>query len=424
MNAGPVPQGLQQESAGTNPPLLPETAIKRLTWSYFALQLFLNFGNGAVVQFLIPFRVDLIDASDKVVNLGIIATVSSIVSLVALPVAGYLSDATRGRWGRRAPWMVAGFVGVGAVVALFALATTVAALLVLAVALTVAYAAVAAPLFAVLADRAPVEARGTIAAVGGLGMFGGLLAGVLVATALTDHLTVCFLVLAAVTLLGVPVARGLRRDSSALAPAPRLTWRETTKLFWVSPRRHPDFAWAFLARAVIYAGYTSIVAFMLYTLQDYVGMSRDDATDVIPVISLASIVALLVAVYPAGRISDKVGRRKAPVIAASLLMAAATTLPIFVPTLTAYVVMFVVTGFGFGIYLAVDQALMTEVLPTQLDAGKDLGILNIAQGAGQTIAPLIGSVAISLVGYEAMFAVGSVLAIIGAAAVVPIKGVR
>lgn len=424
MTPGPVPPGLRQDPSSVVPMLLPDTRLKRLTWAYFALQFFLSFGNGAVVQFMIPFRVDLIDPSEKVMNLGIISTVSAIVSLLALPIAGYLSDATRGRWGRRAPWMVGGLTAVGLVVAAFAWATTVASLLALAVALTIAYAAVAAPLFAVLADRAPVESRGTVAAVGGLGMFGGLLAGVLVATALTDHLPTGFLVLACVTLLGVPVARGLRRDSSSLPPRPHLSWHEAARSFWVSPRKHPDFAWAFLARAVLYAGYTSIVSFMLYTLQDYIGMSRSDATDVIPAISLAAIIALLVAVYPAGRISDKVGKRKTPVIAASLLMAASTTIPIFIPTLPAYIVMFVLTGFGFGIYLAVDQALMTEVLPAQLDAGKDLGILSIAQGAGQTLAPLIASIAISLVGYEAMFAVASLLAIGGAAAVVPIKGVR
>lgn len=404
--------------------LLPPTRLTPLMWAYFALQFLLNFANGAVTQFLIPFRVDQIDPAHKVVCLGVISTATAVVSLVALPIAGWLSDGTRRSWGRRAPWMVSGLAALAVVVAAFALATTVAALLVLAVTLTVAYATVAAPLFAVLADRTAPQSRGTISAIGGLGMFAGILCGVLVSTTLTRHLTLVYLVLSAVTLLGIPVARGLRRDTSALPKRQRQRLREVAQQFWISPRQHPDFAWAFIARAVLYAGYSSITAFMLYTLQDYIGMSRNRAADLIPVISLLAVVALLIAVYPAGRISDRIGRRKAPVILACLLMAISTSLPIVSATLVAYIVAFVITGFGFGIYLAVDQALMTEVLPAQGEAGKDLGILNVASATGQMAAPLLGSLSISLIGYQAMFALASLLALAGAAAVIPIKAVR
>lgn len=417
-------RGLQQDPVAVVEILLPDTPLKQLTWAYFALQFVLNFANGAVTQFLIPFRVDQIDPAHKVMYLGVISTVSAAVSLAALPIVGWLSDGTRLRWGRRAPFMVGGLGALAAVVAAFTLADTVVALLILAVALTVTYATVAAPLFAVLADRTAPQSRGSISAIGGMGMFAGILSGVLVSTALTHHLAAVFLVLSAVTLLGVPVARGLRRDSSALPRRPRQPIRDAAKQFWISPRRHPDFAWAFVARAVLYAGYSSITAFMLYTLQDYIGMSRNRAADLIPGISFAAVVALLIAVYPAGRISDRIGRRKAPVIFACVLMAASTALPIVSATLVAYIVAFVITGFGFGIYLAVDQALMIEVLPAHGEAGKDLGILNVASATGQMIAPLIGSVSISVIGYQAMFAVASVLALVGAAAVVPIKAVR
>ncbi len=67
---------------------------------------------------------------------------------------------------------------------------------------------------------------------------------------------------------------------------------------------------------------------------------------------------------------------------------------------------------------------MTMVLPVESEAGKDLGILNVAASVGQMVAPLIGSLAISLVGYQAMFAVASLLALVGAVAVVPIRSVR
>ena len=48
-----------------------------------------------------------------------------------------------------------------------------------------------------------------------------------------------------------------------------------------------------------------------------------------------------------------------------------------------------VAGTGYGIYIAVDQALNVDVLPSQEEAGKDLGILNLANTVGQVLAPVI-----------------------------------
>ena len=62
-----------------------------------------------------------------------------------------------------------------------------------------------------------------------------------------------------------------------------------------------------------------------------------------------------------------------------------------------------IAGIGIGIYLAVDQALMTQVLPNSADAGKDLGVLNVAQAGGQVIAPLAASLIIGLLGYQGLY---------------------
>ena len=58
------------------------------------------------------------------------------------------------------------------------------------------------------------------------------------------------------------------------------------------------------------------------------------------------------------------------------------------PTVTSALISIGIAGLGIGTYLAVDQALMTQVLPNKADAGKDLGVLNVAQAGGQVLAPL------------------------------------
>ena len=67
---------------------------------------------------------------------------------------------------------------------------------------------------------------------------------------------------------------------------------------------------------------------------------------------------------------------------------------------------------------------MTQVLPNAADAGKDLGVLNIAQAGGQIVAPLVASVVIGVAGYSALYAFAAVMAALAAFAILPIKSVR
>jgi MFS family permease len=84
-----------------------------------------------------------------------------------------------------------------------------------------------------------------------------------------------------------------------------------------------------------------------------------------------------------------------------------------------------VGGLGFGAYMSVDGALMSEVLPSKVDFGKDLGVLNIAATLPQTLGPAIaGAIVLIFHGYAALFPIGAVIAILGAIAVIPIKSVR
>jgi MFS family permease len=129
----------------------------------------------------------------------------------------------------------------------------------------------------------------------------------------------------------------------------------------------------------------------------------------------------------AGPLSDRLGRRKAPVVVSSLLIGAAMILPFASATAGAMVAAAAVAGLGFGIYLSVDTALMTEVLPSADDRAKDMGILNIANTAGQVLAPGLASVTVAVGGYRPLFLVGLVGLVVACASALcirPIAGVR
>jgi MFS family permease len=126
-----------------------------------------------------------------------------------------------------------------------------------------------------------------------------------------------------------------------------------------------------------------------------------------------------------GKLSDKLGRRKMFVFLAGALQAVAALLLALVPDLTVAMVAAGILGLGYGTFLSVDQALATQVLPDAQSRGKDLGIMNIASAVPQAIAPLLGAfIVAALVGFQGLFLLAATVALLGALAVLPIKGVR
>jgi MFS family permease len=82
-------------------------------------------------------------------------------------------------------------------------------------------------------------------------------------------------------------------------------------------------------------------------------------------------------------------------------------------------------GLGYGIYMAVDQALNVDVLPNPDEAGKDLGILNLANTLGQVIAPIVvSSIVVATGGYFLVFPIAIAAVMVGAVVILFIKKVK
>ena len=133
---------------------------------------------------------------------------------------------------------------------------------------------------------------------------------------------------------------------------------------------------------------------------------------------------VVVASIVGGVISDRTGRRKMLVTVSGLLMAVAALLLTFWETWPAALAAAVLFGIGFGAYIAVDQALITQVLPKAHDRAKDLGIINIAIVTPYAIGPAIAAPMVSLAGYPTLFGATAVVGIAAAIGVWRIKSVK
>ncbi len=380
---------------------------------------------GAVTGILLPLQVQGIDPANKVASLAVVTTIGALVAMIAQPIAGTLSDRTRSRFGRRAPYIVGGALIGGLALVGMGMASSLVQITIAWVAVQIAYNFVLGPLSAILPDRIPRSMRGTFSAMAGLGVMIGAFAGQVLGASFAGALGTGYVILAGVAIVTLTLFVVLNPDapSTDLERTP-FSIADFLKMFWVSPKAHPDFAWAFASRLLLYTGYFMATGYQLYILQDYIGLG-DSAAAMIPVFGAISIVGLLISTVVSGPMSDRIGRRKIFVFGSSALVGLAMLVPLFMPTVTGWVLFSVLAALGFGMFQAVDTALISEVLPSGASYAKDLGVVNIAATLPQTLAPgAAGFIIVLFGGYAALFPVALVLSVLGALAVWPIKAVR
>ena len=94
------------------------------------------------------------------------------------------------------------------------------------------------------------------------------------------------------------------------------------------------------------------------------------------------------------------------VLGATAVVAAGLAIPLAWPTLTGLAVYAVISGLGRGAYLTADLALMLDVLPSDGDHGRDLGVLGLATILPQTLGPAVGGVLLTVLhdDYRILFA--------------------
>ncbi|MCX5381723.1 MFS transporter [Streptomyces sp. NBC_00083] len=376
------------------------------------------------LQLLLARQAEHFTPGHKASTLALVTGVGAAVSMVANPVFGALSDRTTARVGRRIPWVVAGGAGGAAGLAVLAWAPDVAAMTAGWCLVQLALNASFAALTAAVPDQVPYRRRGLVGGWLGVSQVGGILVGTALATA-AGGIAAGYVACAVFSLLAVVPYVAMRRDARLPASArPPFRWREFVSGFWIDPRRHPDFGWAWLTRFLMNLSYSISTMYLLYYLTDAVRYEGDADTGVL-VLTALDAVTLLATVVIGGIWSDRTGRRKVFVVWSGLVISAATLLLAVWQTWTGAVVASLVLGVGYGVYTSVDFALLTDVLPSAADRGRDLGVINIANALPQVLAPAIAAPVVThLGGYGVLYALAGAIGVGGSVLVGRIRSVR
>jgi MFS family permease len=379
------------------------------------------------VQLLLPAQIqaqlNTTDWVQNVVAFGVISGISGLCAIVAFPLTGALSDRTTGRFGRRRPWIAIGAVIFAIALLVLGLQSTMVGIGVFWCLALTGFCVLTAALTATISDQVPVNQRGYVSGwLSAPQAIGTILGLVLVTTLFTGTFfgyaaVAVLLIVLVLPFLFLPDAV-LTRESRQ-----RMSMRGIIESLWISPRQHPDFGWTLLSRILVNFGNAFGTTLLLYFLE--FGLNDNSAEDDLIILTLIYMVFVIFAALALGRLSDRLGRRKSFVFLASTLQAIAALMLAFIPMLPVAMIAAGVLGLGYGCFLAVDQALATQVLPDPAARGKDLGIMNIATAVPQAIAPLLGALMVAAIGgFQGLFVMAGAFAFAGALAVSRVKAVR
>jgi MFS family permease len=383
---------------------------------------------------------------DNVVAFGVISAIAGFCAIIAYPLTGALSDRTTSRFGRRRPWIFAGTVTFALSLFVLGLQTSMVGIGVFWSTALIGFCMLSAALTATISDQVPINQRGFVSGWVSAPQAVGTILGVLLVSTLMLGTLFGYVIVAAVLVVLVLPFLFLTRDAVlTTADRPPFTAAALFAGFWVSPRKHPDFGWTLLGRVLVNLGNALGTTMLLFFLQFGLGFSAKDAEDNLLGLILVYMLFFVIAALGAGKISDRIGQRKIFVYVAAYLQAIAAALLAFVPDFNIAIVGAGLLGLGYGSFMAVDQALATQVLPDAHSRGKDLGIMNIATAVPQAFGPLLGALVVLLgvsvatgggavaatgtfaganAGFTALFVASAVTALLGGLAIYPIKSVK
>ncbi len=370
---------------------------------------------------------------DKNTYLSILEGIGTIVAVVWQPAIGAISDRSRFRIGRRRPYIAAGGLGVIVCLSLMTIVPSFWVLFAVYGLLQLASNTAQGPYQGMLPDQVPEGQRGQASGYyGGLQMVGLITAAVVIGLLLnpSSHMAAAIMSIAvvvaiagAMVVFGVPDVRTTGRAAEPLGRAIALS-------FVLDTRRYPDFAWLMASRLLFLIALTGIQRFALFFLRDTFHLSEREATQDTAFLLIAIVAVAAVVSTSAGYLSERWGRKRF-VAAACVIGALGAGLMITAQSILLILVYGVVLGIGFGIFLSVDWAFATDLIP-KAEAGRYMGVSNIATAssgiiAGFLLGPIIdvfNAGRTSTAGYRVMFGIAAAFFLTALLTLRPVREIK
>ena len=309
------------------------------------------------------------------------------------------------RWGRRKPYIVAGSLFDLVFLVGIAMGNSVLTLALAVLLLNVSTNTARGPFQGYVPDMVSERQVGLASGLVGLMQVVGNVTGFLMVT-----VSVAFHVMP-LSLVGVALVELITMASvvigvgKGMPPRPRggKSWVQIAKGAWSTDiLKERSFVWLLISRLLFMLAGSLLVNFVIFFLSRAFAMTKEQANATYIEILAVVVVANLIVIMPASRLSDRIGRK--PVIwAACAVGIAGTAIVASAPAVPFALVGAFLFGASQGTFLAVDWALMTDIIP-RVSAGRYMGISNVATGAATPLSTALGGLVLDAItragGYE------------------------
>jgi len=409
--------------AGARPTaLLPMAQLVRISLYWLGLTAI----DAAVGQY-ISFRLVYTDIRGDI-PLGTATTLLTIggalLAIIVQPTVGSISDYAVTKWGRRKPFIVFGSLLDVVFLVGIANSNTLLALGAFVMLLTFSTNIARGPFQGYVPDLVAEAQVGSASAMVGMMQILGNVTGLVLANlaAITGNLELALFAVAIVEL--VTMVSVVLRVGKGLPPKSRegRSWTAIAAETWGTDiLRERSYLWLVASRLFFLTAGGILFAYVTAYMKYAFGMTQEEAGTTNLVLIVAVVLGNLVAIVPASRLSDRIGRK--PVIyAACGIGAAGAAIAALAPTVPIAILGGTLFGAANGIFLAVDWALMTDIIP-RASAGRYMGMSNVATGSAPLFAAAIGGLVLDVVAGRSTDAAGARAAFLVAVALFLIAAV-
>lgn len=407
---------------------LPTSALVRISLFWLGLTSIDAVVNAAV-QSRLKFE-HLVPAGTEGSSLAIVAVLTFAFSVAIQPTVGSISDYASTRWGRRKPFIVGGALFDAVFLIGIATANSLLAIAAFATLLALSTNVARGPFQGYVPDLVPDRQVGLASSMVGLMQVLGNVLGFGLAALADIQGNVGLAIVAVASVELATMLSVVLRVPNGPPPKPRngRSWVSIAAETWGTDiLRERSYVWLLVSRLFILMGGASVLNFVKFYLADAQGLDQAGTGAAFINMLLAATAVSLLAIVPASRLSDRYGRK--PIIyGCTVLGAVGLALIAAAPNLTLATIGAALFGASQGTFLAVDWALMTDIIP-RAASGRYMGLSNVVTASSTTIAVAIGGPLIDAVnrsaaigtGERVQLLVGVGYFLVGALALMPVR---
>jgi len=359
----------------------------------------------------------------------LISIPAALISILIQPTIGSISDYTISRWGRRKPYIVIGSLLDIVFLAGIASANNVLALAAFIALLSFSTNVARGPFQGYVPDLVAEKKVGLASAMVGLMQVLGNVTGFVLVTiavlgGVIEAAIAAVAVVELVTMLAVVVRVGQGRPPKDRAGR---SWTSIAAETWGTDILHErSYVWMLTSRFFFLMGGAMLINYILAYLKQSHGLEEDPANQTNLVVLVAVVIANVVAIIPAARLSDRIGRK--PVIYGSCAVGlAGIVIAALAPTVPIAILGATLFGASGGAFLAVDWALMTDIIP-KAASGRYMGLSNVATTSATLFAVATGGLLLDAVngafglgaGPRAAYLLGAIYYVVAALTLRPV----